>query len=535
MIKPEYSLVKSKFYTQQEFIEKFGSRYQKALECALIIKDEKLFNQYKNEELITIKNNHGQEKSVSANLIIDLINNKYGMYNYLINNLNNQIGIAVKLCLFDKSGNLVDNIIITLAELKLFMNKIDKNRFKTYAFSPLISSITSIRKLEKTYSNVTREFVLDNEVISFSIPKLISYLMLDDEQFEEFIKKEESRKILYMLVDFVEKDRILDKYIFPENIHERYFNIKNNKIVDLETINSDIKSSDPDGIDNKIINEIKIEDSILDYTTKYMKQTYSKVEIAIHLFIRLNELIACSPYEYSGEISPIQAEEQNIEEQKSDYRYFKLIYAALLKRFNINYNVDKNTFIAGEFKIHVTDADINLRNMKIEDSINNLICINQMEITRTKFEELFNLVLDNILDREVKDERFILASERYEKKNIGKINSLNLTEEEKVSLLVEAILQSDLTTLDGIEYQKKVLNITDDDTISCVFVDTKEGNKTILTITREEQVYYYLLDKKSVKKIEYEELVKLFESGEYSYIADNTQTIIGIEGGTKKC
>lgn len=399
----EILLDKSKFYTIKEFTDIYGPKYKVQIANALVVKDHDLFKKYKKENLISIPE---YELIASKNLLLDLINNK-GMFLYLISNINNISGIMVEILEFDNSGNLLDNIVISKVDLVRLLNQLNPNEIRTITFLPMLEGLTTVKSLQKKYRDEVRTFYIDGKIIEEKVINLINILLMSEQQFIEFIKSEARKKELcYMLVDFIERERILNKYILSDEQYRRYHSIKNNKLIDTEAINKDIKMKDCDSVDKGIIDNIRLNQELIDYIYQNMPQIYSPIEQVVYIYIKLIDLFIFK--QDKQELLVIDYQDSRV----LDNSKFILIMAKLIDNLKISYKLSKNIYEnkndvlymrIDEYLLEVKPILANLTTFKIEDIFNNINLKNQNEDTRRKFEELvykvFNEQNENTLKK----------------------------------------------------------------------------------------------------------------------------------------
>lgn len=397
----EMLLDKSKFYTIKEFTDIYGPKYRVQIANALVVKDHDLFKKYKKENLISIPE---YELIASKNLLIDLINNK-GMFLYLISNINNISGIMVEILEFDNKGNLLDNIVISKVDLVRLLNKLNPSEIKTITFLPMLEGLTTVKSLQKKYHEQIRTFYIDGELIEEKVINLINILLMSDEEFEYFLKNNPRKKELcYMLVDFIERERILNKYILSDEQYRRYQSIKDNKSIDKEAINKDLKMKDRDGADKGIIDKISLNQDLIDYLYQYMPQTYSSIEKVIYIYLKLIDLFVFN--QDKKELLRIDYKDSKILEINK----FILIMAKLIDNLKISYKLSNNIYEndvlymrIDEYLLEIKPIMTNITTFKIEDLFININLKNQNEETRKKFKELVFKIFaeqnENILKR----------------------------------------------------------------------------------------------------------------------------------------
>lgn len=397
----EILLDKSKFYTIKEFTDIYGPKYRVQIANALVVKDHDLFKKYKKENLISIPE---YELIASKNLLIDLINNK-GMFLYLISNINNISGIMVEILEFDNKGNLLDNIVISKVDLVRLLNKLNPSEIKTITFLPMLEGLTTVKSLQKKYHEQIRTFYIDGELIEEKVINLINILLMSDEEFEYFLKNNPRKKELcYMLVDFIERERILNKYILSDEQYRRYQSIKDNKSIDKEAINKDLKMKDRDGADKGIIDKISLNQELINYLYQDMPQTYSSIEKVIYIYLKLIDLFVFN--QDKKELLRIGYKDSKVLEINK----FILIMAKLIDNLKISYKLSNNIYEndvlymrIDEYLLEIKPIMTNITTFKIEDLFININLKNQNEETRKKFKELVFKIFaeqnENILKR----------------------------------------------------------------------------------------------------------------------------------------
>ena len=393
----ETLLDKSKFYSKKEFIDIYGPKYTVQIANALIIKDHELFKKYKKENLISIPE---YELIASKTLLLDLINTK-AMFFYLMSNINNISGIMVEILEFDNNGNLLDNIVISKVDLVRLLNKLNPNEIKTITFLPMLEGLTTVKSLQKKYREQVRTFYIDGELIEEKVINLINILLMSDQEFKDFIVNEPRvKELCFMLVDFIERERILNKYILDENQYCRYQSIKNNKLIDKEAINKDLKMKDRDSASKGIIHDISINQDLIDYIYRDMPQTYSSIEQVVYTYIKLIDLVLFN--QDKKELLKIDYKDSNIFE----INQFILIMAKLVDRLNVSYKLSKNIYEnknevlymrIDEYLLEIKPINLDLVSFKIDDIFMNIKLKNQNDDTRKKFEDLvFKVFVEQI-------------------------------------------------------------------------------------------------------------------------------------------
>ena len=563
----ENLLPKDKFYRNSQIVREYGPSYEHFILNSLVVKDKDLFYRYKNGNTITIETEEGT-KSVSRDLLIDFLSQE-GLYRYLITNMDNEFSLAARLDYFE-AGEIKDSIIINRADFSRFLHEL-KTADLTYQQRmriALITNITSLFSLERKFQNDDHIAVLDGEVVKVEVPKLLSILTMKQDAFNMFLNDKlplsYSKEIMvYMLNDFIKRNRILEKYHLPKDVLKRYLDLESQKLVDYEAINKNLKANDTDLAGNSLIDEVVINEELLKEIFKYKKDTYSNLEMAMYIYVRLCELLSYDQGYYASPKTDDKKTIQNIKyvnlkfNNVTNYE-FLIIYTALLKSVGIRYTLDNRllggdadnasiTFRSGEYLVKVETLKDVLSNdfasAKINAPLTGLICLNQNETSKLKFEELFYKIIKELI--ETKKERILFEGSlrEYHKKYA----TSDLPFKDKFYVLLKDIARPNLKGMDAIGYQKKVFDalFANDDRISINFISSMINNYkdytytplTIITLNLGEEVRYYMIDpnrQNVVERISESELEEYFMSGDYAYIneSDNIPEL-ELAGGVK--
>ena len=549
--KLEQELPKDIFYSYSQVVREYGQSYEHFIRNSLLVKDEATFKKYKSSNLITIETLNGK-KSVSKDLLLDLISYE-GLYKYLITNMDNEFSLAARIDYFE-NGDIKDSIIINRAELSIFLLKLNMGELNTQQKIRIstLCNFTKLNSLEKKFQNDEHIAVVDGEVVSIKVSDLLKVLTMKEEEFTQFVYGKNpfaySKEIVvYMLNDFIKRNRIMEKYHLDEYIIKRYKDLEAQSIIDYESINKNLKANDDDLEGNSLIEQITINEQLYEEVFKYHKNTYSSLETAMYVYIRLCELLT---YDQGYYASPKTDDVNKLEDVNNisltnnavtNYE-FLLLYTALLREMKIRYTLDNRllggnadkasiTFRSGEYLVKVdTLSDVlnsDFTNAKINAPLTGLICLNQNQIGKQKFEELFYKIIKELI--ETKKERILFEGSLQEYHN--KYARTDLSFKDKFYVLLKDIARPNLKGIDAIAYQKKVFEnlFGNDDRISINFISSMINNYkdytytplTIITLKTNDEVRYYMIDpnhQNIVERISESELEEYFLSGEYAYL-----------------
>lgn len=549
--KLEQELPKDIFYSYSQVVREYGQSYEHFIRNSLLVKDEATFKKYKSSNLITIETLNGK-KSVSKDLLLDLISYE-GLYKYLITNMDNEFSLAARIDYFE-NGDIKDSIIINRAELSIFLLKLNMGELNTQQKIRIstLCNFTKLNSLEKKFQNDEHIAVVDGEVVSIKVSELLKVLTMKEEEFTQFVYGKNpftySKEIVvYMLNDFIKRNRIMEKYHLDEYIIKRYKDLEAQSIIDYESINKNLKTNDDDLEGNSLIEQITINEQLYEEVFKYHKNTYSSLETAMYVYVRLCELLT---YDQGYYASPKTDDVNKLEDVNNisltnnavtNYE-FLLLYTALLREMKIRYTLDNRllggnadkasiTFRSGEYLVKVdTLSDVlnsDFTNAKINAPLTGLICLNQNQISKQKFEELFYKIIKELI--ETKKERILFEGSLQEYHN--KYARTDLSFKDKFYVLLKDIARPNLKGIDAIAYQKKVFEnlFGNDDRISINFISSMINNYkdytytplTIITLKTNDEVRYYMIDpnhQNIVERISESELEEYFLSGEYAYL-----------------
>lgn len=557
----ENLLPKESFYRNSQIVREYGQSYEYFILNSLLVKDPNLFAKYKNSNLITISTQTGT-KSISKDLLIDLISIE-GLYRYLITNMDNDFSIAARIDYFE-NGEIKDSIFINRADLSAFLLQLDTKtlNYQQRMRIALFTNITTLFSLERKFQDKQHSAIIDGEIVSVAVPELISILTMTADKFNQFVagtlKLSQSKEVMvYLLNDFVKRNRIIEKYHLPVNILERYNELESQTLIDYESINKNLKSNDTDLAGNSLIDKVVIDEELYEEIFKFCKKTYSNLEKAMYIYVRLCELLT---YDQGYYASPATEENKTVEQIRgitlrnnaiTNYE-FLIIYTALLKSIGIRYTLDNRliggesdlasiTFREGEYLVKVdTLKDVvvsDLTNAKINAPLTGLTCLNHNAVSKQKFEELFYKVINELID--TKKERILFEGSLKEYHR--KFATTDLPFKDKFYILLKDIARPNLKGMDAIGYQKKVFDnlFSNDDRISINFISSMINNHadytytplTIITLQDNGRTIYYLIDPNRnniVETISESELEEYFMSGDFAYI-NETDSIPELE------
>ena len=559
----EKFLPQESFYMRDKLIEDYPDIHL-FVRDSLIMSDKDKFYSYKNQDLIDV-NVYGRTIKISSKLIYDIICNE-GMYKYLLTSLNRDYDNAVTIQLFD-NGSFVDNIRINKAELVSALKSVDSNLIPETCAVRLIVvySLTDQTVLENNYCDQVYTCIIDGEEYYLNSIELVKILTGSNKEFRMFCMGKDNypyskEVIAYMLVDFCEKEGIFNKYILDSYIYERYKELKEYKLVDFESINKNKKSDDelPDG--KSLLDDFDINPELMDAIYKDIDPTYSKLEKAIYIYIRLCDLLTYdeeqiasnSKYEKTGAHASIKNIYNITPENNKIVSYeFILIYSKILRYLGIKFTSNLNSmggyvdgksslkFKHGEYLVSIELFSNLIKNdmsmVKVGGTINSIKSYNKNEMTHRKFEELVYEIYSEYKDMNKRREEFLDNVKEYKRTYFKS----TLSRKNKLYMLFKLIARKDLNGMDAINYFEEVAKriIGEDDSIGYNLLAKKDGVHSkpiiIVSVISEDEWLYYLIDtndKEPVKIMTHQQVKKLLSSNQIYFLDSD---ILGLDEGDK--
>lgn len=558
----EEHLPKKIFYKNSDIIREYGSNYEMFIKNSLLVKDKATFEKYKTSNLMTIKTQSG-EKQVSKDLLLDVLL-KNGLFKYLQTNLNNVLGIALRIDYFE-NGEILDTIQINRADFTSFIKALNPKELNYIQLMRIawITKITPINVLKGMYGKSIHRVNIDGEECEFNVLDLISILEMNEQELEQFKNDEMCFKyrkeyMCYALNDFIKRERILEKYLLTDEVIKRYHDIEAQQIVDFEALNKNIKTNDLDHDGKSIIDRVIIDENFYNEIMKYSKNTYSNLEKAIYIYIRLCELLTFNAGVFAnlGEHATKDVESIiNITKDNNEVTSYEflIIYTYLLRELGIRYTLDNKvlsgyqdsgyiTFRDGEYIVEANAIqDIinsDMTNAKINAPLCGLKCLNKSQVSFLKFEELLYKIRMQIIETRENQVSFETALREYHEKYAES----DLTFKDKIYVLLKDIARPDLKGVDAMSYQKKVFDnlFVDNPNVHIAFISSSINTYvnytfaplTLISIDLDEYTKYYIIDPTNqniISTITKEELEELFESKDYAFISADTKDVSGLE------
>ncbi len=558
----ERFLDKSCFYTESEFIKMYGQNYRIFLNHDLLIKDEALFKRYKFQSPTITSTIQENRTTVSKTLLFDLLNNE-GMYQYLFQNMDNDFGNVVRISLF-KEDNKVDSIIISRAVLSDLLLSLPKDELseKEQMRIALITSVSTLNSLRTKYRDEIHFGIVDESAVSIPSVALFNVLTMSNEKYNNFLRgdgiefvidgkkqKISSRIVAYMIVSFMERERILAKYLIPNTVYHRYMSLKAYKSIDFESINRNEKSNDYDQDGASRADLVELSDELQEALDKDIPKTLSALEIAIIKYIRLLSILEYNQDYYASNIS--QQQSSSVEDVKSITlennavlpNDIMIIMSYIFKQLGIKYTVEFQT-LSFKYGEYVLELDLSnealLRDMssaKMNEGINSIKCINTNQTTKNKFEELLAKInYTHLVNASLKRD-YIKALDEYR----SVYARASMSRKERLFMFFKVISSSSLMGTDSIVYQLKMFEnfFRPEDGISISVVSSSINTYreyeyvpiTIVSVVNSSEYTYFVIDansKEIISNLNIDEIRSRFDDKRYAYLDVEKKDIPGV-------
>lgn len=546
----EKFLDRNLFYTHEEVANEYGHSIKKNIASSLVLKSEDLFLEYKNNDLIEV--DELEHKSVSRKLIHDLLSDE-GMYRYLQNNLSNDLGIAARIdYIIDIKS--VASIKLTRREFIEALNQMSGELSQHELMrSAVIRSSWVLFSCEQRYRNTLHKTFINDSCLDIPASVLIRILSCSEDEFNKFINGDinfgYAKEILaYALVDFVERERILIKYVFPKNVIDRYENIKNYSLIDFESINKNRIKNDLNEYGESIIDKIELSSELKEYLNDELADTYSNLEKAIYYYIKLCEVFSLDDNYYLSTSQSLLEEHTNTDNinsktpsnNKVAMYDFLSIYASILSELKIDFTLNQTlmnggevgsnllTFKYGEYLVSISSlanpSESDLTNVKINDRLTNITSINKNKVTKAKFKELTERIYKDIQNKRTDKKTFQESLAAY--KQTLSYSKMPITD--KIYILLKEITRTDLKGLELSGYTKKLFSslFKGNKNIAINILAKRVDNSTYLTpviiVSYLGAEYHYLVVDKSIenslRSVSLDELTSLLSENKYYYI-----------------
>ncbi len=447
-------------------------------------------------------------EKVSINFLYDLYRNESFSYNLVELITNNLAFIKVGVSNGDQDELFYH---ITKSSLGAFLkkaleeNKIDLNSGER-RFADKLFAATAPEKLFEKTRGVEEVGNVDNEYYSYAIDDYFAFLGQDDEDYEAFFKdstkdyKAHPKEVfIYMMLRYLKKEKIFDKYLFQQKYVDRYKELMSLQKIDLQALNKITKT------DHERLEKVSLSDDLKEHILGDMPDTYDDFEKAMHVYIKM-----CRTFSYDDEffvtarlgmkLTPYEMNKHNhlsLRDNKLVCFEFNLAYAKFLEELAINLEINEKetnqlsgmhanlSFRAGKFLV-TADAVNSIFNgdlfgAKVGEPLIGLKCHNRNEETLKEFEEKKEKVYQDIRKREGKYPdipNFKDSINSYISTNPD-IRSVDLAE--KMAIIYKKLETSEFKGMDALSYLVQLKKV--------LFTETEQEENFSVAILRDNLSY----------------------------------------------
>ncbi len=477
-------------------------------------------------------------------------------------------------------GDLVDNIFYSKTQIIRAINEFVKNAeieltSKQQNRINELKEIVSEEKFLEANNDSIYVLEIDGEKCKFKVSELLNFFNLDRQTFRTlcankniaFIGEHKKEQFLYAAYKYVKDSDILDEVLFSENFIDRFNDIKNLQLIDLQAINQCLDPED------ETYKKIKLNSELKEHILNGLSKNATDLEKAIYVYIKMCKTFtydeAYYALEQKGVVDAIQ--------KHKDYNYiakinkknnslvcyeFNTIYAKILSDLGIPFRIDfKGTFHeygtghqnitirCGKFLV---DADSivsilhgDLYCAKVNEPLTGITCANKNSETQREFERTLQRVYKKIIREEQRnsqatDSEPASFEEVLKEYQSTTQNYQEVSIDEKIDIMLKKVTDSKLKGIDALSYLLRLRKVLfhgderiDNCSISIVRRYTTEAeqlngypiaivavNNSSLSKEEEQNNYLIFNSTKTVQAISQEELQELFDNREIMYIYD---------------
>ena len=443
------------------------------------------------------------------------------------------------------------------------LNRITYSRYKT------LLDLISYGILKKQLQNKTIQAKVDG--ITYNIPanKIIEFLELDTKNLDDYINTPNRKgsiskeAFLYIVRRFIIREKLMDNFIFPENIEKRITDIVNYEILDFESQNTYLS----DG--NSLTSKTNLNPELIEAITKDIPANYSTLEKAIYIYIKMCKILSYNDEFFAAKQRGLAAEKHRmidyIETISPQFPEvvcyeFNAIYAKMLHSLGINFQREcfswKNKYGDGHenlsFRVgkYIIEADSSrqiltgdLFNAKVGNSIKGLKCRNQNFDTYMDFDEILRKVYKDIK----KEDKSTFSEALKEYEELTNAKQAHIPFNTRFDIFLEKIRTSSFNGLNIMSYILRLVNVLFTEEEREHYIDfeiirdnnPKDEDKIVATcgiitmnekgiLKDEEHNKYYIYINGELKRILKRTLIRNIITGTLGFIDSEEQYIPGI-------
>lgn len=443
------------------------------------------------------------------------------------------------------------------------LNRITYSRYKT------LLDLISYGILKKQLQNKTIQAKVDG--ITYNIPanKIIEFLELDTKTLDDYINTPNRKgsiskeAFLYIVRRFIIREKLMDNFIFPENIEKRITDIVNYEILDFESQNTYLSD------ENSLTSKTNLNPELIEAITKDIPANYSTLEKAIFIYIKMCKILSYNDEFFAAKQRGLAAEKHRmidyIETISPQFPEvvcyeFNAIYAKMLHSLGINFQREcfswKNKYGDGHenlsFRVgkYIIEADSSrqiltgdLFNAKVGNSIKGLKCRNQNFDTYMDFDEILRKVYKDIK----KEDKSTFSEALKEYEELTNAKQAHIPFNTRFDIFLEKIRTSSFNGLNIMSYILRLVNVLFTEEEREHYIDfeiirdnnPKDEDKIVATcgiitmnekgiLKDEEHNKYYIYINGELKRILKRTLIRNIITGTLGFIDSEEQYIPGI-------
>lgn len=475
-------------------------------------------------------------------------------------------------------GQIVRGIELLIEYKQLFLTDIEKNRYNE--LKEIISFETFLNKEQDKYYEIN----IDGTKYKIKIKNMIELMMMPNEEFDDlcsndsvsFINGIPKTHFIYASYKYFRETGVLNKYMVPENIYNRYDDIEKLQKIDIQSLNQLLETTDTKH------NDFELNEALKNQILEGIPENYSKLEKAIYIYIKMCKLLTYDDEYYAVNQKGIATEKHkdinyasNITPSNNSVVCFEfnLIYSKLLNGLGINFSSNYKGMIGEAYGIghanlrfrcdkFLVKADSvttilkgDLMQAKLNQPLKGLKCTNYNTNTFKEFNQMVTKVYELVATQEKDSKKDVQVEhvqtfeeimKEYESvtDNIKKIDI-----SEKLSILIDKVNSTNMVGIDSLSYVLQLRNVLFDEyeKVQNITVTIIRNNEpydkdkiamasAIFTLNpnnyyndEDSNIYYYFNPNKRLIPITKEELQAKFNDGIFEYIDVNNPPIPGID------
>lgn len=378
------------------------------------------------------------------------------------------------------------------------------------------------------------------------------------EDLDVLYKGMPKRDFIYALSSFLLDLDVFERYIYPPYLEDRFYDIVDSDLIDIEAYDTFLES------DDEKVRDVKINPLLRKKIFEGIKDEYDDLDKAIYIYISLCRTLTYDDEFYADNQGGKAADKhRNInyismitpENNKVVCWDFAYIYSSLLKELGINFKLPdmdygtEHTAVLFRYDKFLLTADAvksilkgDLVRSKIGYQLNGLTAYNNNVDTKREFEERVKRIYEDIKSRRIPEIEF------HESLNSLRERSdyqSNLSIEDRLEILFDKVSDSTLSGIDSFSYAlalKTILFSEEEKKNNINFVIVRENNPEqdrpvgIFTINPssyrnnpERNIYMLFRPKEDVITATRDEVQSMFDDFRLSAISLRTASLPGVD------